>query len=158
MHYIVSDLASTTARKAGMMGPKGIVWPLALMLLFVLLVACLPRTQITVPPSTATVPSAPTLGPASGTGSEGSPTSPSATVSSVPQKQVSAVTTDVLNIRAGPGIDYAVKGQLKQGDTITIIGKSADGLWWQYSGGWVSATYIKADGDTSAVPVNTPTP
>jgi uncharacterized protein YgiM (DUF1202 family) len=158
MHYIDSDFAPTTAHKAGMMGPKGIVWPLALMLLFVLLVACLPRTQITVPSPTATVPNGPTLGPAAGTGSDGSPTAPSATVSSAPQKQVSAVTKDVLNIRAGPGIDYAVKGQLKQGDTITIIGKSADGLWWQYSGGWVSATYVQANGDTSAIPVNTPTP
>jgi uncharacterized protein YgiM (DUF1202 family) len=153
MRFIGSDFAPTAAHKAVVTGPSSMASLPVLMLLLVLLAACLPRTQLVVPSST-TVSGSPT--PAGEPGSSGSPTS--GTVPSAPQKQVSAVATDVLNIRAGPGLDYAVKGQLKQGDAITIIGKSADGLWWQFSGGWVSATYVQVSGDTSAVPVTTPSP
>jgi uncharacterized protein YgiM (DUF1202 family) len=127
-------------------------------LMLVMLIACTRAAQSSTPSSTLVATGAPTLGPAAATGQSESATAPSATGASTPQEQVPAVATDVLNVRSGPGLDYAIKSQLKQGDAITIIGKSADGLWWQFSGGWVSATYVKASGDTSAVPVTTPTP
>lgn len=127
-------------------------------LVLVLLFACSRVSQSATPSSALTPPGGPTLGPAGAPSPNNSPAATAATVPLTPQQQVSAVATDVLNVRAGPGLDYAVKGQLKQGDAITIIGKSADGLWWQFSGGWVSATYVKVNADATAVPVTTPSP
>ncbi len=129
---------------------------------FVLVLVCLIFVGCSTnssPPLTplATATSGPTLGPEASS-SNNSPTIPAATTPVTSSQKVTGVATDLLNIRTGPGLDYAVKGQLKQGDTITIIGKSADGIWWQFSGGWVSGTYIEVRGDPTAVPVTTPIP
>jgi uncharacterized protein YraI len=52
----------------------------------------------------------------------------------------------VLNVRAGPGVDYAVVGQLAQGQSTKIIGQNPEGTWWQVAyppdsdnPAWVSA-------------------
>jgi uncharacterized protein YraI len=64
-----------------------------------------------------------------------------------------------VNIRAGPGTEYAVVGTLNQGASAEIVGISADGLWWAilYDGtqngrGWVAAAYVQAN-NTANVPV-----
>jgi uncharacterized protein YraI len=64
-----------------------------------------------------------------------------------------------VNIRAGPGTEYAVVGTLDQGASAEIVGVSADGLWWAilYNGtqnerGWVAAAYVQAS-NTANVPV-----
>lgn len=64
-----------------------------------------------------------------------------------------------VNIRAGPGTEYAVVGTLNQGSSAEIVGVSADGLWWAilYDGtqngrGWVAAAYVQAN-NTANVPV-----
>ncbi len=135
------------------------VTALALMLASVIFLACSSAS-----PSSATVtPTAesnPTIVPvALPTTSEASFETPTvAPTGAAPQSGVSGVATDLVNVRSGPGLDFAVKSQLKEGDTITIIAKSADGLWWQYAGGWVSATYIKISGDSANLPVGTPSP
>lgn len=56
-----------------------------------------------------------------------------------------------VNIRAGPGTDYAIIGTLKQGASAEIVGRSEDGLWWailflgsQNERGWVTAEYVQA--------------
>lgn len=36
-----------------------------------------------------------------------------------------------LNVRTGPGTNYAVVGAFSAGQTATIIGKSQDGNWWK---------------------------
>ncbi len=126
-----------------------------LLFVFVLLCACAPSAKPTTPSATVTEPSNPTLEPA-GPVPNDSPAVPTATVPPSTGSQVSGVTTDILNIRAGPGINYAILGQLKQGEAVTIVGKSQDGLWWQIRRGWVSATYIQVSGDISPVPVSTP--
>jgi uncharacterized protein YraI len=41
------------------------------------------------------------------------------------------VTSDSANVRSGPGTIYAVIGQLPNGSSVAITGKSADGQWWQ---------------------------
>ncbi len=122
----------------------------------ILLVAC--SSGGTTPSANATIPLLPTVEATVETGPDNTPTAPAAVAATAVPAAVTGVTTDVLNIRAGPGITYAVKGQLKEGDSITITGKSADGLWLQFSGGWVSGTYVKLNGDTSNVPVATPGP
>jgi heat shock protein HslJ/uncharacterized protein YraI len=56
------------------------------------------------------------------------------------------VTPQGTNVHSGPGTDYPVIGLAQNGDEGTIVGRSADGLWWAASipsapdgVGWVSA-------------------
>lgn len=169
MRYTGLDLVLASGSKLLVIRAMRAIWPIALVFVLVLLAACSSTPKTATPSSTAvaTSPNGPTLGPAAVPSQDNSTNVPSATTASTvstastpsaPQQQISAVATDILNIRSGPGLNYAVKGQLKQGDAITITGKSADGLWWQFSGGWVSATYVKVTGDATAVPVRTPSP
>ena len=56
-----------------------------------------------------------------------------------------------VNVRTGPGTEYAIIGMASQGAEGEIVGKSEDGQWWvavapdapnEY--GWVSAAYVDA--------------
>ena len=76
-----------------------------------------------------------------------------------------AVTNDSVNVRSGPGTQYAVVGQLQNGATATVRGKSADGTWWQidYSGatggvGWVNGSVVQPNSAAAGVAVVTPEP
>lgn len=55
------------------------------------------------------------------------PDTPSPTVPSNP----SLTTLTDLNVRAGPGIEYALLGLLPTGATADIIGRTEDRQWWQ---------------------------
>jgi uncharacterized protein YraI len=80
-----------------------------------------------------------------------------------------SVTLDVdLNVRTGPGTNYERIGWLAAGTTTSIIGRNANGTWWQIPYpdardgiAWISAGYGAAR-DTQSVPVveapPTPTP
>lgn len=64
-----------------------------------------------------------------------------------------------VNIRAGPGKQYAVVGTLQQGQTAEIVGVSEDGIWWAIKfenadaeRGWVAAAYVETE-NTQNVPV-----
>ena len=68
------------------------------------------------------------------------------------------------NLRGGPGTAFSVVGQSRQG-TVRIIGKNADGAWWQIEGAdgnpaWVLASLVETEGPITAVAVaeNIPTP
>jgi uncharacterized protein YraI len=66
--------------------------------------------------------------------------------------------TGNLNIRSGPGIGYASLGYLTTGSTADVVGRSADGAWWEInfaSGrGWVSGAYLQKEGNLYAsVPI-----
>ncbi|MCP4141679.1 MAG: SH3 domain-containing protein [Chloroflexi bacterium] len=61
-------------------------------------------------------------------------------------------TTQQINVRIGPGIDFAVLGLLNNEDGVVLTGKNIDGSWLQIefvSGndnkGWVFANYMKSD-------------
>ncbi len=77
-----------------------------------------------------------------------------------------SVSSDALvNVRGGPGIEFAVVGTLNPGQSAPITGKSSAADWWQitFSGsqsGWVLGQLVTASGDTAAVavPANIPTP
>jgi uncharacterized protein YraI len=66
-----------------------------------------------------------------------------------------------LNVRIGPGLDYATIGQLVQGQSTQITGKNSAGTWWQIvyppgnsSQGWVSADpQYTAVGDITGLPI-----
>lgn len=73
-----------------------------------------------------------------------------------------------LNVRNGPGTTFNKIGELKNGDTATIMGRNEDRTWWAVEKGdlrgWVinDKTFINVIGDTMAVPLATsgeaPTP
>ena len=62
-----------------------------------------------------------------------------------------------LNVRAGPGLDYAIIGYASQDQRYRLRGRSGDGRWLRidFSGleGWVSVGWVEVDGR-----VKSPTP
>ena len=56
------------------------------------------------------------------------------------------VTTSVLNIRQGAGTNFTVVGQLRQGESVTLLDERGDWLQVQTAAGvtgWVAARYVK---------------
>ena len=52
------------------------------------------------------------------------------------------VTADALNVRTGPGTDYAVADELAQGKVVKVLG-AQDG-WYQIGSGYIDAAYTEA--------------
>jgi uncharacterized protein YgiM (DUF1202 family) len=69
------------------------------------------------------------------------------------------VTATYLNVRTGPGINYAVLGQVYGGNTLTIVGRTNDNTWYQvetvYGTGWVYASYVIPRNEYGTAPVTT---
>jgi len=74
-----------------------------------------------------------------------------------------AETLDAVNVRSGPGTNYAAYGVAPKGMRLEVIGRSENSDWWvvkipqQYVGtgqGWVSDGYVKTSnvGDAPVVP------
>jgi TolB protein len=64
-----------------------------------------------------------------------------------------------LNVREGPGLNYAVSGTVAQGDILDITGVSADSNWLQIvtadgKAGWISgqAAYVRIVGSLDTIP------
>jgi len=64
-----------------------------------------------------------------------------------------------VNIRAGPGVEYAVVAQLVQGQMAEVVGVNLDGLWvaiklpsQQNGRGWVASAYVRL-ANASDVPI-----
>ncbi len=78
-----------------------------------------------------------------------------------PTATVSAV---ALNVRQGPGTNYAVINALHAGDQVAVTGRDASGGWYQVrlgsgQAGWISAAYAQLAGDAAALPtVQAPAP
>lgn len=66
-----------------------------------------------------------------------------------------------LNVRSGPGVDYAVIGKAISGDSYIAWGRSEAGDWLlirlSATGdlGWISSTYAQLSGDIMTLPVST---
>ncbi|MGQ9903789.1 MAG: SH3 domain-containing protein [Anaerolineae bacterium] len=93
------------------------------------------------------------------TPTSGAPAASAPTASVLGQPSLT-VAVDILNVRDGPGTNYTVIGQLTQGATAPVRGRSADGQWWQisYSAGpggvgWVFAELVQATDAARAVAV-----
>jgi uncharacterized protein YraI len=67
-----------------------------------------------------------------------------------------------INVRTGPGVDFGILTALPAGAQAPVIGKLADGSWFQinFGGiiGWVSAPFVTATGDCGVVPAVVPPP
>jgi uncharacterized protein YraI len=59
------------------------------------------------------------------------------------------------NVRSGPGTNYPVLGQVRQGEQYDITGKNTAGDWWQFNfngdPGWILANLVSVKGDAGAV-------
>ena len=64
-----------------------------------------------------------------------------------------------LNVRTGPGVNYAAIGQVQGGETLPIVGRSADSRWYQvetrFGTGWVYSGYVAARNEYGGSPVTT---
>ena len=71
------------------------------------------------------------------------------------------VASTTVNVRSGPGTNYSVIGQLRQGQTLTITGKNPSGDWWQFDfggrQGWVFGQNVRVtNAGAVAVAANIP--
>lgn len=79
-----------------------------------------------------------------------------------PEARLSASQT--VNVRSGPGTNYAVIGRLNAGQSFEITGKNPAGDWLQFEldgrQGWVTANLISVSGDLGIIQVaqNIPAP
>lgn len=62
-----------------------------------------------------------------------------------------------VNIRSGPGVTFADVGNLPVNQTAEVIGRNANGTWWQieYGGlvGWVADQFVVVNGPQQTVPI-----
>jgi hypothetical protein len=82
------------------------------------------------------------------------------------QTNVEPVTFDVMargniNVRGGPSTDDVLITGLSDGETLTAIGRNADGTWLQValtdgSAGWVSAELVAAQGEVETLNIIDP--
>lgn len=75
------------------------------------------------------------------------PVPPTPEPTATPEAATFTVTSATLNVRSGPGTNYGIIGQIRQGQTFPITGKNPAGNWWQfdYNGrsGWVSGQLVR---------------
>jgi N-acetylmuramoyl-L-alanine amidase len=68
------------------------------------------------------------------------------------------VLTARLNVRSGPGLTNNILTVIGYGETYPIVGRNADGSWWQLNvngvTGWVSGALIAVNNE-QAVPITT---
>lgn len=105
-------------------------------------------------PAAPAAPPSPTVAPPSPTPAPPSPT---------PEKASFTVSSPgVSNVRSGPGTNYARIGEVRQGQTYEITGKSPTGAWWQFTfngqPGWISGELVSANAAARDVPVATNIP
>ncbi len=86
---------------------------------------------------------------------------PTATPSFTPIPKLTGQATSGVNLRSGPGVNYAKVGGLASGDSVEVVGCTSDHEWYQVrapSGtlAWVAATYISLTSQSGAVPTVQP--
>jgi hypothetical protein len=109
------------------------------------------RPTFTYTPAKPTMTSAPTVAPATATpeAPTDTPEPPTAVASLTPE--VSKLTAPAaVNVRSGPGTNYAQIGRLQAGQSFVITGKNPAGDWWQFDfngrPGWVLGELVRASG------------
>ena len=90
---------------------------------------------------------------------------PTATVTPTPTAtpaQARLTVNRSMNVRRGPGTNFAIIGSAQPGDPFTITGRNAAGDWWRiaFGGGnaWLYAAYTTAEYAANVAVVAAPTP
>ena len=109
------------------------------------------RPTFTHTPAQPTMTSAPTAAPASATPEAPTDTPEPPTAVASPTSEVSRLTAPAaVNVRSGPGTNYAQIGRLQVGQSFAITGKNPAGDWWQFDfngrSGWVLGELVRASG------------
>ncbi|MFQ5614159.1 MAG: DUF3048 domain-containing protein [Anaerolineae bacterium] len=67
------------------------------------------------------------------------------------------VNSDNVNLRGGPGTNYARLGQVQTGQAVEVVGRNADSSWWQICcpledgrESWISAEFLDVDAPPEA--------
>ena len=112
------------------------------------------------PTATPVAPPPATLAPPS---PEPPTAAPSPTAPPTPEPATLTVSNTTVNVRSGPGTNYARIGQVSRGQSFTITGKNASGDWWQfeYNGqsAWVFGEMVTAQRSQEVtVAANIPAP
>jgi hypothetical protein len=74
------------------------------------------------------------------------------------------INNPTLNVRSGPGTNFGIIGQARNGERYDVTGKNAAGNWYQinFNGqtGWVAGQYVVVEGDANTIQVagNIPAP
>lgn len=84
------------------------------------------------------------------------------TLTPTPEGVFITIRSAVQNVRTGPGLEYDVLGQLRQGEQARVIGGSVNFDWVviEYRGqeGWLATYLLDVFGERGTVPVFTPPP
>ena len=114
------------------------------------------------PPATPQPEASPTDVPTEVPPVDAAPPAPTATL--VPGSQAGTVTAVNLNVRGGPGTTFAVIGKVKRGDTVSVLGRNANGAWLAIccllgteTNGWVAARFISPAFLPADLPIIEPT-
>ncbi len=93
---------------------------------------------------------------------------PSPTPTNTPEpKPYAVVRNPRVNVRSGPGTNFAAVGQAQQGARLEIVGRNQAGDWWQVccvngQKGWISDELVRREGPVERVALSpdlpTPTP
>ena len=109
------------------------------------------RPTFTHTPAQPTMTAAPTVAPATATPEAPTDTPEPPTAIASPTSEVSRLSAPAaVNVRSGPGTNYAQIGRLQVGQTFVITGKNPAGDWWQFDfngrPGWVLGELVRASG------------
>ncbi len=83
---------------------------------------------------------------------------PGPTATASPTVTPALVTADASTaVYSGPGFEYASVGTLEAGDAAPVVGRNAEGTWWQIvfreGTAWVADTVVTASPEAYAAPV-----
>ncbi len=133
-----------------------------------------PPTPTPIPPTPTSVPKDPTPAPEATAAIADDPTPTAETQDPTPTPEPdtptpppapAVIANDTVNVRGGPGTNYATVGSLVGGEHAPILGRDSNNAWWQIelgdsTEGWVYAQIVNTEGDVSniAVAANIPTP
>ncbi len=77
-----------------------------------------------------------------------------------PAVLVFATTKENLRVRAAPSTTAQIVAQLKKGDTVQVLGRTAASDWWQIilpadpnARGWIAANFTTVNGPKDSIPV-----
>ena len=70
-----------------------------------------------------------------------------------PTERIGYVTTNQLNVRSGPGLNYRVVGSLHRGQAVRLLGRNWQTTWLKIDQGWVSASYVRTNVRLTDLPV-----
>lgn len=82
---------------------------------------------------------------------------PAPVIEAAPETPTAIVRTPVLNLRAGPGVDFDLLGYVVDGNRLPIVGRNAETTWWQVEAAgaqaWVFGALVEAAGPVDQAPI-----